>query len=536
MRVAIVASPYPLEEAPAPPLGLTYVAAAFERAGAEVQIFDYIVSRYSPAKLRSRIEAFQPQVVGTSSVTLNFPGAANILQDAKDIDPGIITVMGGPHVSFDIEGTLNAYPKIDMVVVGEGEQTIAELMAAEFKRAAFPGIRGIAYRDRGTIRVTERREFIDDLNTLPLPARRLLPLSRYQALGFPISMITSRGCPYQCIFCQGRRMVGSRIRQRQTLSVVDEIEDILSYGIDRINIADDLFVSDRQKVKDVCEEIQRRGLTFSWSAFARVNTVDRETLEIMKATGCDGISFGIESGNQEMLDRIKKKITLDQVRRAVGLCKDVGLLVHASFIAGLPGESPQTLQDSKAFAESLGRDYGVYYGYHLLAPFPGTTVREKIQEYDLEILTNDWTRYDANHAIVRTSSLEPEDIRRFVDTYDNEVEEIWQKMVRGYEEGTNAPMENLRVEGHYRTRLVYGLLSEDLIETEGIFTGEITAGETIPNLCRRIEKRTRVAPDLVEKTMNDFIRKGYLQASPTDDGWRWDWTHNSRQAAAGNRP
>lgn len=529
MRVAIIASPYPLEEAPAPPLGLTYVAAAFERAGADVRIFDYIVSRYSPDKLRQDMETFDPQVVGTSSVTLNFPGAAEILQTAKRINPDIVTVMGGPHVSFSAEATLKTYPDIDLIVRGEGETTISELMACGFNAASLPGIRGLAYRDNGVIRLSGDRDFIADINTLPLPARHLLPLSRYQALGFPISMITSRGCPYQCIFCQGRRMVGSKIRQRRAAAVVDEIENILSYGIERINIADDLFVSDKEKVRDVCGEIRRRGLKFAWSAFARVNTVDRETLQIMKDTGCDGISFGVESGNQAMLDRIKKKITLDQVRRAVGFCKDVGLVVHCSFIVGLPGETPDTLQDSEAFAESLE---DVYYGYHLLAPFPGTTVREKVSDYDLEILTDDWTQYDANRAIVRTAALSADDIRRFVDGFDGKIEEKWQEMIRGYENKTNSAWDDLRVEGHFRTRLVFRLLSEDLIETEGGFSNAVMLEDTIKPLCNRIEAKTGAKPALIEKAVRDFIGKGYLKARQAGDGWTWRWTHNNRMDEA----
>jgi radical SAM superfamily enzyme YgiQ (UPF0313 family) len=151
------------------------VAAAFERAGAEVRIFDYIVSRYSPEKLRREMEAFRPHVVGTSSVTLNFPGAAAILETAKAIDPEVITVMGGPHVSFDVEGTLHTYPGIDLIVIGEGEQTIDELASCGFRRTDFPHIKGIAYRENGGLRVTETRPLIADLNTLPLPARHLLP-------------------------------------------------------------------------------------------------------------------------------------------------------------------------------------------------------------------------------------------------------------------------------------------------------------------------------------------------------------------------
>ena len=127
MRVAIIAPPYPLEEAPAPPLGVTYVAAAFEAAGAEVKILDYIVNRYTPEKLKAELDAFQPDAVGATSVTLNFYGAADIVRTAKRHNPDIVTMMGGPHVSFDAENTLKAYPEIDLIVRGEGEQTIAEM-------------------------------------------------------------------------------------------------------------------------------------------------------------------------------------------------------------------------------------------------------------------------------------------------------------------------------------------------------------------------------------------------------------------------
>jgi len=185
-------------------------------------------------------------------------------------------------------------------------------------------------------------------------------------------------------------MVGKKVRYRKVAFVMDEIEQILSYGISRINIADDLFTSNKARVREVCGEILKRGLDFKWSAFSRVNTVDREILELMRDTGCDGVSFGIESGNSEMLKRVKKGITLDQARAAVKICKEVGILAHASFMVGLPGESPETLRDTQEFSQSLG----IPYGYHFLAPFPGTTVREKVEEYDLEILTDDWSRYD----------------------------------------------------------------------------------------------------------------------------------------------
>jgi len=524
MKVAIIAPPYPLAEAPAPPLGVTYVAAAFAASGAEVRIFDYIVRRYTEKKLREELETFRPDIVGATSVTLNFPPAAAILEDVKRADPSIITMMGGPHVSFTAANTLAGYPGIDLIVMGEGEETIRELVESGIRKELLPGIKGIAYRKKGAIEVNDPREFIPDLDSLPQPARHLLPLSRYQALGYPISLITGRGCPYECIFCQGRRMVGKRIRQRSAIRVVDEIAEILSYGINRINVADDLFVTNKKKVREVCQEINKRGLKFTWSAFARVNTVDRETLEIMRDTGCDSVSFGVESGNPEMLARIRKGITLDQVRLAVNLCNEVGILAHTSFIAGLPGESPETLEDTKKFAASLGS----LYGYHILAPFPGTTVREKVAEFDLEILTDNWVQYDANRAITRTSKLSPEDINAFVDDFEGEIMRGWEKQVRNYQTGANSPAEDLQVGGYFRTQLVYRLLSEDLIETEGASNSSETIDKSRELLCERITKKTGADGSLVEKTIDDFIGKGYIKNRRDQENLSWYWTHNNK--------
>jgi radical SAM superfamily enzyme YgiQ (UPF0313 family) len=527
MRVAIVAPPYPLEEAPAPPLGVTYVAAAFENAGAEVRIFDYIVSGYTPEKLRAQLDEFRPDVVGSTSVTLNFPGAAEIISTAKRHRPSLVTMMGGPHVSFTADRTLSTYPEIDLIVRGEGERTIAELMAAEMDPSAWEGIRGLAFRRDREVVLTEPQPFIEDLDTLPFPARHLLPMSRYQALGYSISIITSRGCPYSCIFCQGRRMVGNRVRLRSASRVVDEIEQILSYGIDRINVADDLFVSHGGRVKEVCGEILRRGLRFNWSAFARVNTVDRETLRLMKEAGCDSISFGVETGNPDLLKLIRKGITREQVKEAVSLCRQTGIIAHTSFIVGLPGETPETLKETGEFAASLGS----LYGYHFLAPFPGTTVREDVDKYDLEILTDDWTRYDANSAIVRTSRLTPEEINRFVAEFESKIDSAWQEMVRAYHEKTNPPGIDLQVEGHFRMKLVYRLLSEDLIEKMGVLPGPRHTGGgnhngSLEELCRRIEAVTGVEGALVNKTLRSLANSGYLKMNTEEDLLRWYWTHN----------
>ncbi len=520
LKIALIAPPYPLEEAPSPPLGLCYVAAACEAAGAEVRIFDYIVSKYTPEKLRAALDAFRPDVVGATSVTMNFPQAIGIIQDAKTHLPQVITMMGGPHVSFDVENTLRRYPQLDLIVIGEAEQTLHDLIPAVQSPTAWPAIEGIAFRQDDQVLRTPARPLIADLDALPLPARHLLPMSRYEALGFPVSIITSRGCPNQCIFCLGRRMVGHKPRLRDPARVVDEIQGLLAEGMTIINVADDLFTANRKRVHALCAEIRRRNLDFIWSVFARVNTVDPELLQDMRSAGCYSISFGIESGNAEMLKRVKKGITLAQARQAVAWSKAAGLRTHASFMVGLPGETPDTLEETRRFAESLG----IEYGFHFLSPFPGTTIRENIEQYDLSILTDEWRLYDANQAIVRTAALTPEQMDAFVaDAYRKQIEERDTVEAR-YRQGTCSDEEFFTFEGFYRMKLAYAILSEDIISESETLPAD-TTDPTAP-LAAHVTRTTGMDPNLVARTIKNYYERGFLKYQQAPEGLHWSWTHN----------
>jgi anaerobic magnesium-protoporphyrin IX monomethyl ester cyclase len=520
MKVALIAPPYPLEEAPSPPLGICYVAAACEEAGAEVIIIDYIVSQYTPEKLWQQLDEFQPDVVGATSVTLNFFAGAEILKAAKQHCPSVITVMGGPHVSFDAENTLTLFPEIDAIVIGEAENTLMQWLPSAKNRSAWHGIKGLAFIDEENFISTGSGEFIEDLDALPLPARHRLPLSRYKALGFPISIITSRGCPNKCIFCLGRKMVGFKVRYRDPVLVVDEIESILAMGFERINIADDLFTANKSRVKVLCEEILNRDIHFGWSAFARVDTVDEETLGIMKKAGCDAVSFGIESGNPEMLKRVKKRITLDQARQAVAACKKVGMIAHASFMVGLPGESHQTMQDSFDFA----RELDIEHGYHFLAPFPGTTVRDNLDDYDLEILTDNWIRYDANTSIVKTSHLDPDTMETFVADAYTDVFKRWEDSKKRYAEGTGTQEDNFAIESENRLKLIFDILSKDIIKDIGTFNG--VGQDPVMELSGRIADKVNMEPDFVCRYIRQWHEKDYLVHTHDNGLTIWEWMAN----------
>ena len=198
------------------------------------------------------------------------------------------------------------------------------------------------------------------------------------------------------------------------------------------------------------------------------------------------------------------------------------MLAHASFMVGLPGETKETLSQTAAFAESLN----ILFGYHYLAPFPGTTLCEKVGEYDLEILTKDWAKYDANDAIVKTSALQPQDIRDFVALYDAEMNRYWQKVLDGYGKGTNTPLDDMRVESHWRMNLTFKILKDDLIENHGFIEPALFEGfkdRALKELGRRITACTNAEARVVESTLSDFANRGYLKSSITDKGCKWNW-------------
>jgi anaerobic magnesium-protoporphyrin IX monomethyl ester cyclase len=270
VRVLLIAPPYDLEEHPMPPLSLSYVAGSLLDRGFEVEILDLLTSKPSAAKVRRKLEQFQPHVVGTTGATMTFPAAARLLKVCKEFDPNITTIIGGPHVSFAVEDTFRRAPWIDAVVIGEGDVTAVELVSALNKGSDLAEIPGLAFRRDGRVVSTGQRPLIQQLDELPMPARHLIPLSRYKALGLPCSVTSSRGCPYRCIFCSAPRMFGRKVRFRQPQRVVDEIEYIhRELGFDTVNIVDDTFTANRHHTEALCREIIARRLPIEWNAYSR---------------------------------------------------------------------------------------------------------------------------------------------------------------------------------------------------------------------------------------------------------------------------
>jgi radical SAM superfamily enzyme YgiQ (UPF0313 family) len=529
LRVLLISTPHPLDENPLPPLSLAYLAGALKRSGAEVQILDFLVARYDPEKVRRTLEAYRPQLVGVTCVTMNYPRAAEILRVCKAVDGSIVTVIGGPHVSFAWEDTLLSAPWIDAVVIGEGEATIVELAAAVAGGDGIAGVPGIAFARDGAAVRTKARPRSESIDALAPPARHLIPLARYRALGTPCTVITSRGCPYSCAFCSAHRMFGRRVRFRDPGLVVDEIEAIQrDFGFPQVNIVDDTFTFNHSHVRQVCEEMLRRNLEIRWSAYARVDNMTEELVRLMRRAGCEMVLFGLESADEVVLKTIRKGSTPDQMREGVRIAAGAGLKVYNSFIIGLPGESRETVRKSISLAEELNSRYGAEYGFHVLSPLPGTDLYERAADYGLRILSRDWADYDANHVIVESDSMSPADANEVITYYDEIVEHAWSEIRSRAERGDTACMERLaQMENR---AFVWSLLQEDIIETAGTFSA---GREAEAELARHIAPLLALPEGRVRHQVAELCHAGLLQTVPDPAGWRWRWSEGVR---AGQEP
>ncbi len=523
MRVLLINPFYPICETPSPPLALAYLAAALQAAGIEVAVLDAVVHPYSPSMLEELLHHFRPHIAGTTAVTMTIDHALQIIRDVKRIDPGIQTVIGGPHVTFCRDDTFRRCPELDIIVRGEGEHTLVELVRAVETGRPFEAIPGLAFQKNGRIITTPQRKLIADLDSLPVPNRRVLALGRYRALGMAVSMTTSRGCPFQCIFCVGRKMVGAKVRYRSPQTVVDEMQQLAGLNFCQINIADDLFSASPDHCLAVCDEILRRGLSVAWTAFARVDTVSAQMLQRMQAAGCRALSFGIESANSAILQTIRKGITQKQVVSAVRLCREAGIIPYASFILGLPGETPQTIRETLAFGEQL-KQFGLLYGFHLLVPFPGTEVREAADRLGLKILTHDWSQYHANRAVVETPQVTKQMLDDIVIGWEGEYNDLLADIRRRMQTGDARPDEVRQWTNLERTLFIYDLMMNRVIERLGSWTSPACPGTSNGDprqlLAERISRSTTLTAAEVSNNLAQALERGDLV---------WHATHNKIQ-------
>jgi len=382
-----------------PPLGLGYLASALENNGHEVRVIDSLAMGYDLADVKRAVKKFNPELVGITATTPAIYDAYCIARVAKEVNPDCKTVLGGSHATFMARETLEECPQVDVVVKGEGEQTIVELASGKTLKE----IKGIAFRKKDKTRENEKRGFVKNLDEIHFPAYHLLPMNKYEMRDIKFAaMVTSRGCPFQCVFCSSSKLCGKIWRGRSPENVLEEIKLLREkYGVREIEFLDDTFTLNKERTKALCALIRKEKVDITWSCSSRVDTINEELARELKEAGCHSIYLGVESGSQRSLNFLKKGIHLKQTKKAVKVLKKLSLNTVSTFIIGIPGETIKAIEKTINFAKKLTPTLAQFT---ILTPYPGTEIYEFARRNSL-LLTGDWSKYTTLDPVMKLPRL-----------------------------------------------------------------------------------------------------------------------------------
>lgn len=402
-----------------PPLGLCYLASSIKNEGHEVKIIDAEIEGMSIKEVVEEAKKYSPDLIGITSTTPIFPKVRQLAETLKKaLDTPI--VLGGPHITVMPGQTMEENECFDFGVYGEGEKTICALIRELQGKKKFENIRGLMYRKDGNVVKNKPRQLEQNLDSIAFPDRASLKLNEYlwsvpgKGIVKFASIITARGCPFNCIFCSQRAILGSKVRFRSPENIIKEIEEIVKkYKIKHFVFLDDTLTLDRNRIMELSKLLIEKSLDISWEGWTRANTIDKEMLTLMKKSGFVRISFGIESGNEEILKIIKKGITLKQLRDAYKLTKEIGIEARGTAMIGHPFETKSTVNDTIKFIRSLDGCDQIYLG--ISTPYPGTELYKMAINGDggLKLLTKDFSSFRRwGDSAVEVNDLSKEDLVR----------------------------------------------------------------------------------------------------------------------------
>ena len=372
--------------------GLPSLASILIKKGHDVKIFDFNFGDNDFDKFNLLLKEFNPSIVGITFTTPLFNEMLKICESVKNFNEKVLLIGGGAHASSFPEQTLKD-SLLDVVVIGEGESKLLDIVDdVKLKK-----MKGICLKEKNNIISTEKAGLIKDLDALPFPAWEIYNYKEYKTSKLisrknPVGWVeTSRGCVYGCVYCN-KSVFGRTFRIKSARRVVDEFEHMVKLGFKELHIADDCFTTDMKRAEEICDEILKRNIKILWATVTgiRVDRVSKDLLYKMKKAGCYCVYFGIESGNQDILDKVGKGIKLEQVVNAVKWAKEVGLEVVGFFMIALPGETEKTMQDTINFAKRLDLDMAKL---SIMIPLPATAVFDDFKSRNL-IKTMQWEKFN----------------------------------------------------------------------------------------------------------------------------------------------
>jgi len=354
-----------------PPLGLAYIAAVLEKNGHKVKVIDGIAEEISIKQISEEAKNFD--FVGITATTAIIKRAYETAEAIKEV-ANIPVIIGGPHATALPEEVAKK-KFVDFAVLGEGDFAMSELIDAINKKKNIDNVPGIAYLKNNQVKFTVSRPLIKNLDDVPLPARHLLPMGKYKNTEArsskqpSYSMISSRGCPFNCSYCN-KKIFGRQFRAHSPERVVEEMQLLKEkYGARQISIYDDNFTVDKKRVEQICRLLKEKNLNIPWDCEARVDCVDEGLLKEMKSAGCELIAYGVESGSERVLKSIRKGFTKEHMKTAFKWTKNAGISIRAYCIIGLIGETKEDIKQTITFVKELDPDIA---SFTFLVPFPGT--------------------------------------------------------------------------------------------------------------------------------------------------------------------
>jgi radical SAM superfamily enzyme YgiQ (UPF0313 family) len=413
------------EKYPYPPLGLLCLAGPLLMHGYRVTILDFFREEFtSKAAFRERLSSLglNPMLVGISTYTSTTGDAERISRAVREIYPEAPIVLGGAHATFCDLDLLADCPQIDYIIRGEGEATLVELLEALQHPRALPlsSIRGLTYRDSDHHGVrTASRPYLTHLDCLPLPPYHLLPASA-TIWGYNIlALLTSRGCPGTCIFCASRAFSGGTYRMHSAEWLISVV--YLNHrepGFSTMNVLDDTFVADAERLERFCAYLDSLHLKLAWSCKSRVDALTPEVLRLLARAGCKSIHIGVESADDRVLRSIAKGITVRSIFEAIIALRSHGIRADCSFIIGNHSDTKASMEKTLLLAARLVSENLGSASVGICTPFPGTPLRRRAEQLGLRIESRNWKHYDLHTATCRTEHLTPEDVQRAQFRFD----------------------------------------------------------------------------------------------------------------------
>jgi anaerobic magnesium-protoporphyrin IX monomethyl ester cyclase len=400
-----------------PGMGVLVLAAVARSRGYAVHLIDAKHQGASLDDTARSIVALRPDYLGLSATTISADNAARVAARVKAELPEIVTILGGPHVSAIPERTLDAFPSIDFGIAGEGEHALFELLDRLEGERPVDDVPGLVHRRGGTAVANPRAPYIDDLDNLPMPAWDLLPdfPHRFQPslFGYPrtpvATLITSRGCPFSCTFCD-RSTSGKKGRMHGVEYVVRLCRHLEGLGVRHIIFVDDLFTVRKDRVIDLCEAFLDNGFRFSWSCNSHPNLLDLDTMELMRRAGCWQIAYGIESGSQRVLDVVKREVRIPRMRETLRMTRAAGIRAKGYVMLGHPTEGLDSLAETVEFLKTVELDLCQITKF---TPYPGTPSYPTIRRYGS--FTERWEEMNAMNFVFIPTGLDEDVLETYFD-------------------------------------------------------------------------------------------------------------------------